>query len=85
MEGSVAEGQTTVDPVVMTIDVPYSIYQSNEKVANAIYSFYKYLHFDGSDDNFTAGNKTVSGKVTAANVAGGVGLKYWLKELKEAL
>lgn len=82
MEGSVAEGQTTVDPVVMTIDVPYSIYQSNEKVANAIYSFYKYLHFDGSDDNFTAGNKTVSGKVTAANVAGGVGLKYWLKELK---
>lgn len=81
LEGSVAGGNTTVDPLVMTIDVPYSIYQSNEKVANAVYSFYKYLHFDGSDDNFTAGGNTVSGKVTATDVAGGVGLKYWLKEL----
>lgn len=81
MQGSVTDGQTTVDPAAMTIDVPYSIYQSNEKVANAIYSFYKYQHFDGSDDNFTAGEKTVNGKVTDANTAGGIGLKYWLKEL----
>lgn len=87
-KGSASDGDTTTDQVKMTFDVPYSIYQRGEKVADAVYSFYKYMHFDGSDDKFTDGSgQVVDGKVTAGvvdgvNTAAGIGIKYWLKEIQ---
>lgn len=82
-QGSIQEGYDTIETDRMVIDVPYSIYQSNSKVADATYSFYKYMHFDGSDEKFTDGNgQEVVGKLTPHGKPGGVGVKYWLKELK---
>ena len=81
-QGSVEEGFDMIETNRMVVDVPYSIYQSNAKVADATYSFYKYMHFDGSDEKFTDGDgQEVVGKVTPDGKPGGVGVKYWLKEL----
>lgn len=73
----IGDGNTTEQLDHLTFDVDgFDIMQgSNGKVANATYSFYKYLHFDGSYDKDNRTIKTVEG------AEGGAGIAYWLKSL----
>lgn len=81
-KASVENGNNSVNAEEMTIDVPFTIYQTRDNqsvaVADATYAFYKYLHFDGKDGTLSDGT---TGKVTEEGQAAGVGLKYWLKSV----
>lgn len=87
---SIKASEMTFEPTTIEGSSPFDIYQSGSVVAHATYGFYKYLHFDGTDGSFAdpyAKDETgtlvgnVSGKLTAAGTSGGIGIKYWLKEL----
>lgn len=86
-------GDTSTSWEDMTIEIPgFYIYQGGETpVAMATYSFYKYMHFDGTDQKFNElglDGKTVvgefNGKATGEGEEGGVGIKYWLKSIEVA-
>lgn len=87
---SIKASEMTFEPTTLEGSSPFDIYQSGRVVAHATYGFYKYLHFDGTDGSFADPDAkdetgtlvgTVSGKLTAAGTSGGIGIKYWLKEL----
>lgn len=89
----VANGDTSTSWDDMTIEIPgFYIYQGGETpVGVATYGFYKYLHFDGTDQKFDElgldGTTVVSefnGKATGEGEEGGVGIKYWLKSIEVA-
>lgn len=85
-------GDTSTNWDDMTIEIPgFAIYQgSDTPVATATYGFYKYMHFDGSDQTFAdvnfAGTEygTFEGKATEPGEEGGIGIKYWLKSIEVA-
>ena len=86
----IADGDKSTSLKDMTFDISgFAINQKGangqpEKVADATYGFYKYMHFDGTDQTitiqpYTGLSEEVQGKATAPGEEGGVGIKYWLK------
>lgn len=89
----VEDGDTSTSWEDMTIEIPgFYIYQGGETpVASATYGFYKYMHFDGTDQKFdelgidkTTVVSEFNGKATEEGKEGGVGIKYWLKSIEVA-
>ena len=88
---SVKNGNQSTSLQDMTFDIGgFEINQGNQQVATATYGFYKYMHFDGTDQTITSTyldendkpqTESISGKVTGEGQEGGVGIKYWLKSV----
>lgn len=83
----IENGDTSTSLKDMTFDIDgFEIRQGGQQVATATYGFYKYMHFDGTDQEITipyynGGTEDVTGKATDKGEEGGVGIKYWLKSV----